>query len=157
MLLLQLASTAAVQVREDQLEQLCDGSSDTTGLQWPLHVRSRLPLDLLSCLPGALKALGGDRGTSGASVGVSHTPEGEGEEQQEAQEEGVDRGGASIYQFRPQLQVGVGVSVCVGRVGGGVGVDLSPGIAGPTLGGGGCGKCEEWTGGSGGGGGGRVH
>jgi hypothetical protein len=99
-----------VQVREDQLEQLCDGSSDTTGLQWPLHVRNRLPLDLLSCLPGALKALGGDRGTSGPSIGVSNAPEGEEEKQEEQQQEEGDGGGAAagVYQFRPQLQVGVG-------------------------------------------------
>lgn len=46
------------QVNEVDLDRLCDGESDVTGLQWPLHVRDRLPMDILRVLPGAIKAVG---------------------------------------------------------------------------------------------------
>jgi hypothetical protein len=49
------------------LEQLCDGECDAAGFTWPLHVRDRLPLDLLSCLPGAVKAVSDRRGAGGGS------------------------------------------------------------------------------------------
>jgi hypothetical protein len=57
-----------LQVRESDLEQLCDGEGDAKGLAWPLHVRDRLPLDILKALPGALKAVS-QRDGSGSSSG----------------------------------------------------------------------------------------
>jgi hypothetical protein len=56
-----------VQVHEHELEQLCDGEGDSKGLIWALHVRERLPLDILKALPGALKAVSKRDGGSSSS------------------------------------------------------------------------------------------
>lgn len=103
-------------VRQDQLDQLCDGESDSTGLLWPLHVRDRLPLDLLSCLPGAVKAVGDKRGATapgtaagavGAVAGGEDVGGAEGAEvTAEHEQGGAQDSAAAMYQFRPQIQVG---------------------------------------------------
>lgn len=109
-------------VKQDQLDSLCDGECEGTGLQWPLHVRERLPLDLLSCLPGAVKAVGDRRGVSGSAAGGA----GDADADEDAagagaaagaaghdaggdradEEEGTDASaaGGTMHQFRPQLQ-----------------------------------------------------
>lgn len=100
------------QVREDELQQLCDGDSDSTGLQWPLHVRDRLPLDLLSCLPGAVKAVGSHHarsaGNAAAAVvasAVNGRPAVEGGAGDSATSGDGEAGPAAMHQFRPQIQV----------------------------------------------------
>lgn len=117
-------------VRQDQLDSLCDGESDSTGLQWPLHVRDRLPLDLLSCLPGAVKAVGdrkgapaaaaaggggeaapggnaADAGAAGGKVAGAADDADAAEGLGDGAEGGAQDGAAVMYQFRPQIQVGV--------------------------------------------------
>jgi hypothetical protein len=106
-------------VKHEQLDSLCDGDSDGTGLQWPLHVRDRLPLDLLSCLPGAVKAVGDRRGTGSAAAagaGADGDADGAGAAAGAAGRDADagaddDEGGAdapaaagTMHQFRPQLQ-----------------------------------------------------
>jgi hypothetical protein len=56
-----------LQVHEDELEALCDGEGDSRGLIWPLHVRERLPLDILKALPAALKAVSKRDGSGSSS------------------------------------------------------------------------------------------
>jgi hypothetical protein len=58
--------SVVLQVRESELEQLCDGEADSKGLLWHLHVRERLPLDILKALPGAIKAV--SRREGGSSI-----------------------------------------------------------------------------------------
>lgn len=106
-------------VKQDQLDSLCDGECEGTGLQWPLHVRERLPLDLLSCLPGAVKAVGDKRGPGSAAGGAGADADadaagagaataaaggdagGDGADK----EDGTDAATAgTMHQLRPQLQ-----------------------------------------------------
>ena len=47
-----------------------DGESDVQGMTWHVHVRDRLPIDLLRLVPSALKHLKGTLG-SGCSCGCS--------------------------------------------------------------------------------------
>jgi hypothetical protein len=92
-------------VQPGQLDQLCDGESDSTGLLWPLHVRDRLPLDLLSCLPGAVKAVG-DRGGAAVPGAAAGAADAFGAEVTADYEHGgVQDAGAVMHQFRPQIQV----------------------------------------------------
>lgn len=118
-------------VRADQLASLCDGESDATGLQWPLHVRDRLPLDLLSCLPGAVKAVGDRKGAGataaastgaeavvcgsaaapcvaagGGGAGAADNAEGADGLGEDGVEGGVQDAAAVMHQFRPQIEVG---------------------------------------------------
>lgn len=102
---------------------MCDGESDSTGLQWPLFVRDRLPLDLLSCIPGAVKAVGDRRGAASTTAAAAAV-----QDVGAAAAVGVDDDGSSggggggllagaavtedapgsvaLHQFRPQIQAG---------------------------------------------------
>eukprot|EP00878_Enallax_costatus_P038355 GHUV01043566.1.p1 GENE.GHUV01043566.1~~GHUV01043566.1.p1 ORF type:complete len:320 (+),score=84.08 GHUV01043566.1:1293-2252(+) len=113
-------------VKESELEHLCDGESDTTGLQWHIHVRDRLPIDILSILPGAVKAVG-SRFVNGQKHRAAATTAGtRGEEETEAGRscaDGVEgcsvpgAGGSSVmYQFRPQMQSSLFDDSAVDRV-----------------------------------------
>lgn len=110
---------------------LCDGETDSCGLQWPLHVRDRLPLDLLSCLPGAVKALGNRRGTQASAAAAAGSME-EGALPGGMAEDGepgnavteppaTAEGSAAMHQFRPQLQASAGMVIAC--------VCLYPGLA----------------------------
>ncbi|KAF8068363.1 TARBP1 [Scenedesmus sp. PABB004] len=104
------------QVREAQLEQLLDGEGDAQGLAWHVHVRDRLPLDLLRSLPGALKAVGGRNYARG---GGAAAPDGDAPASDEEADDGAGGGGggggggadesgggggAAMLQFRPRAQ-----------------------------------------------------
>jgi hypothetical protein len=101
-------------VQQDQLDQLCDGEPDSTGRLWPLHVRDRLPLDLLSCLPGAVKAVGDKRGAAvpGTAAGAAGAAAGgadvigaeDTEFTADSELGGVQDAVAVMHQFRPQIQ-----------------------------------------------------
>lgn len=102
-----------LQVREDQLEALCDGEADSQGLLWPLHCRDRLPLDLLSLVPGAVKAVEDRRGAAAGAVGGAAgpaqgtSPDGAGEDAGQEELSGSTGPGSAVtmHQFRPQIQV----------------------------------------------------
>ena len=59
--------TRVVQVREADLGGVLDGESDVFGSSssWALHVRDRLPTDMLLWLPAALRQLGRGRCAEG--------------------------------------------------------------------------------------------
>jgi tRNA guanosine-2'-O-methyltransferase len=91
----------------------CDGEDDLSGLEWPLHARDRLPLDLVSLVPALLKKLNrasyhrsaaGDN-TSSALMPKSYedangveVEEGEGEDEEDT---------STFHQLRPTLDMGL--------------------------------------------------
>jgi hypothetical protein len=78
---------------------------------WHCHIRDRLPLDVLTWLPAAIKSLDKRKGQPGAAAaagGVGNDDGDEGSLEAEGSAEAAAAGPATqaaVYQFRPQVKV----------------------------------------------------